>query len=107
MSNILWLSEQDVLATGICEIAESVELVEKVLRLFEQKQALIVEESAMRLNGDGLDQACYCLPAYVGGEFHVCGVKWTSHGHALKDEDEGKSRIQAAIARSAYFRGHR
>lgn len=29
MSNILWLSEQDVLATGICEIAESVELVEK------------------------------------------------------------------------------
>lgn len=97
MSNILWLSEQDVLATGICEIAESVELVEKVLRLFEQKQALIIEESAMRLNGDGLDQACYCLPAYVGGEFHVCGVKWTSHGHALKDEDGGKSRIQAAI----------
>lgn len=97
MSNILWLSEQDVLATGVCEIAESVELVEQVLRLFEEKKALIVEESAMRLNGDGLDQACYCLPAYVGGDFQVCGVKWTSHGHALKDEDAGKSRIQAAI----------
>lgn len=97
MSEVLWLSEQDVLATGVCEIAESVDIVEKVLRLFEEKQALIVEESAMRLEGDGLDQACYCLPAYVGGAFHVCGVKWTSHGHALKDEEAGTSRIQAAI----------
>lgn len=69
MSNILWLSEQDVLATGICEIAESVELVEKVLRLFEQKQALIVEESAMRLNGDGLDRRVIACRHMLEGSF--------------------------------------
>lgn len=97
MSEVLWLSGDDIAKTRVCEIGQSVEIVESVFRLFDQSRALIVEESALRLGNDTSDKACYALPAYVGGEEGVCGIKWTSHGEAADTGELGKSRIQAAL----------
>ena len=97
MSNVLWLSREDVRATGVCDLAETIKIVEKAFRLFDDKQALIVQEAALRLGGDGLDQACYTLPAYVGGAFNVCGLKWSAHGPAVDPADMNQSRIQATV----------
>lgn len=97
MAEVLWLSGEDVERTGVCNIGETVKIVEQVFCLFDAGQASIVEESALRLTDSGLDQACYCLPAFVGGEIDVRGLKWSVHGHALEPERETRSRIQATV----------
>lgn len=96
MSEVLWLSNDDVIKTGVCEIKRTVKIVEDTFRLFDAKKAVIAQESALRLQSGGEDQACYSLPAYVGGNADVCGVKWSAHGKP-QGRDTGKSRIQAAI----------
>lgn len=96
MSSVLWLSKEDVEQTGVCRLEETVPIVEKAFRLFDAGDAVIVQESALRLHSGDQDQACYALPAYVGGDVHVCGLKWTAHGAATRP-DSGESRIQASI----------
>lgn len=94
MNDILWLSGLDVEKTGVCRLEETVKIVEKTFLLFDRGEAIIAPETALRLDSGGQDQACYALPAYVGDELPICGLKWTSHG---KTAVEGKSRIQASI----------
>lgn len=96
MNHVLWLSKEDIQKTGVCEIQNTVKIVEEAFRLFDGKQAVIVPEGALRLHDGGQDQACYSLPAYVGGSYNVCGLKWTAHGSAL-DADSQESRIQATL----------
>lgn len=94
MDQILWLSGADVAATGVCDLERTTEIVEETFRLFEADQAVIVPETALRLHGAGQDRACYSLPAYVGGDVRVCGVKWSAHGGAA---EPGRSRIHAVV----------
>lgn len=95
MQNILWLSKEDVRKTGVCEIEESLRIVEETFRLYEKKQAIIVQESALRTGDKEKDQACYAMPAYVGGDFQISGIKWSAHGAAGVSGTD--SRIQATI----------
>ena len=104
MDKVLWLSGEDVAKTGVCQMETAVKLVEHTFQLFDRGEARIAEESALRIHGDGVDQACYALPAYVGGTCDVCGVKWTAHG-AFADIKEDVSRIQAAVVLSRPDRG--
>ena len=104
MDKVLWLSGEDVAKTGVCQMEAAVKLVEHTFQLFDRGDARIAEESALRIHGDGVDQACYALPAYVGGTCDVCGIKWTAHG-AFADIKEDVSRIQAAVVLSRPDRG--
>ena len=97
MSNVLWLSRADVARTGVCKIEETVKIVEKAFRLFDAEQAIIVQEAALRLKADGQDHACYSLPAYVGGDVNICGLKWTAHGTETDPLNMEQSRIQATV----------
>ena len=94
MGEVLWLSGADVEKTGVCCLEETVKIVEEAFGLFDRGEAFLVPETALHLSSDGQDQACYALPAYVGGELPVCGVKWTAHGPAAGPEE---SRIHAAV----------
>ena len=94
MRNTLWLSYEDVLKTGVCDLKDTVEIVENAFKMFDLGQGIIAPEAALRLNNDGQDHACYSLPAYIGGYPPVCGLKWTSHGSS---KEVGKSRIQASV----------
>lgn len=97
MSSILWLSGDDITNTRICEFKKTIPIVEEAFRLFEEKEAIIVEESALYLSKTKGEESWYSLPAYVGGSFDVCGIKWSAHGKPLEGSD-GKSRINALIA---------
>ena len=66
MNQVLWLSQSDVEKTGVCDLKQTVPIVENTFRLFDAGQAKIVQESALRVAEGDLDQACYCLPVYVG-----------------------------------------
>lgn len=105
MSDVLWLSGADVAETGICTLEETVKIVEKAFRLFDARQAIIVQEAALRLHADRQDHACYSLPAYVGGDIDVCGLKWTAHGAAADPAGGEPSRIQATVVLNAPDRG--
>ncbi len=94
MGEVLWLSGADVEKTGVCRLEETVKIVEEAFGRFDRGEAFLVPETALHLTSDGQDQACYALPAYVGGELPVCGVKWTAHGPAAGPEE---SRIHAAV----------
>ena len=94
MSELIWLSQADVAQTEVCRLEETVKIVEEAFRLFDRGEAFLVPETALHMTADGQDQACYALPAYVGGEVPVCGVKWTAHGPALRAD---LSRIHAAV----------
>lgn len=96
MKHVLWLSKEDIRKSGVCEIKNTVKIVEEVFRLFDGKHAVVVPETALRLHDSGQDQAYYSLPAYVGGGYNVCGLKWTAHGSAL-NADSQESRIQATL----------
>lgn len=96
MNHVLWLSKEDIGKTGVCRIENTVKIVECAFRLFEDDQAIIVQESALRLHANGQDQACYSLPAYVGGSFNVCGLKWSAHGQSL-EAGINESRIKATV----------
>lgn len=97
MNQVLWLSQSDVEKTGVCDLKQTVPIVENTFRLFDAGQAKIVPESALRVAEGDLDQACYCLPAYVGGQVNVCGLKWSAHGQSTDPAYPDQSRIQAAI----------
>ena len=94
MNEILWLSGADVAATGVCDLEQTVGIVQEAFRLYDAGQAVIAPEAALRLHGAGQDRACYSLPAYVGGQVGVSGLKWSSHGGAA---EPGQSRIHAAV----------
>ena len=94
MSELIWLSQADVAQTEVCRLEETVKIVEEAFRLFDRGEAFLVPETSLHMTADGQDQACYALPAYVGGEVPVCGVKWTAHGPALRAD---LSRIHAAV----------
>ncbi|MCI9564186.1 MAG: hypothetical protein HFF63_09850, partial [Oscillospiraceae bacterium] len=94
MDPILWLSGADVAATGVCDLEQTAGIVQEAFRLYDGGQAVIAPEAALRLHGAGQDRACYSLPAYVGGQVGVCGLKWSAHGGAAKP---GQSRIHAAV----------
>lgn len=105
MNQVLWLSESDVERTGVCRLDQTVPIVEDTFRLFDAGDALIVPESALRLASGDVDQACYCLPAYVGGNVNVCGLKWSAHGHSTDPDTPEESRIQATVVLNDPSRG--
>lgn len=105
MNQVLWLSEADVERTGVCDLAQTIPIVENTFRLFDAGKALIVPESALRLESGDVDQACYCLPAYVGGDVNVCGLKWSAHGQSTDPGAPEQSRIQATVVINDPSRG--
>ncbi|MEA4966382.1 MAG: ornithine cyclodeaminase family protein [Oscillospiraceae bacterium] len=96
MSNVLWLSKEDIRKTGVCDIADAAAIVDETFRLYHEDRAIVAQEVPLRLSSNGSDRACYSLPAYVGGNFNVCGIKWTAHGGPVP-ADSRESRIKACV----------
>ncbi len=97
MNQVLWLSGAEVAQTGVCEVGDAQEIVEQSFTLFDSGQAAIVQESALRLGAAEQEQACYILPAYVGGGVGVSGLKWSAHGGSVIPDGPDHSRIHATI----------
>ena len=74
---MLWLSKEDTIKAGVLDMKRAQKLVEKTFCLYEKEQALNAQEIPV-IHPDFGDGRFYSLPAYVGGEIHTAGLKWTT-----------------------------
>jgi ornithine cyclodeaminase len=72
----LYLTQADVRAAGLT-MALTLAVVEKTFRLHEQGQIVMPHKTVLDL-GERERGRVNAMPAYVGGEFDVCGLKWIS-----------------------------
>jgi len=70
----LYLSQEDVLATGIT-MPTVIETVEKVLALHDEGRVILPSKVILDL-GERERGRINAMPAYLGGDFEVCGIKW-------------------------------
>lgn len=104
-SPFLFLSEADMIAAGVDDAARSVDVADEVFRLLKQGDYVM---GGMNHNSHGLvlifpetspfpnmptagpDRRVSAMPAYLGGRFDVCGVKW--YGSNAANRERGLPR---------------
>jgi ornithine cyclodeaminase/alanine dehydrogenase-like protein (mu-crystallin family) len=70
----LYLSQEDVLATGI-DMPKSIDIVERVLALHDEGKVNLPSKVILDL-GERERGRINAMPAYLGGDFEICGIKW-------------------------------
>ena len=104
-SPFLFLSESDMVAAGVEDVARSIDVAEEVFRLLHEGDyvmggldhnshglVLIFPKSSPFPNMPlaGPDRRFSAMPAYVGGRFDLCGVKW--YGSNAANRERGLPR---------------
>jgi N-[(2S)-2-amino-2-carboxyethyl]-L-glutamate dehydrogenase len=79
-ADLLFVSQEDVVAAGGLDMDGTIEVVEEALRLHAMGEAIAPKKSSI-LWSDDVDSderlgRIMAMPAYVGGEMDVTGVKW-------------------------------
>lgn len=101
----LYLSEPDMIAAGVTDMAACVETMTKALALFTEgdyrmagpenithgAQIFFPEtETFPGMPVDGPDRRFMAMPAYLGGDFHATGCKW--YGSNIANRTRGLPR---------------
>lgn len=101
----LYLSENDVIKAGVFNHANNVRVIEEVLRLVGRGDYIMggknhnehgikiyppTSSPYKNMPLEGPDRRFASLPAYIGGEFNVCGEKW--YGSNLENSSKGLPR---------------
>jgi len=63
---MLWLSQEDVLKTGIADMAVAQREIEQAFRLYQNGATKTAQEIPLKLQEEDSDEAFYSLPAYIG-----------------------------------------
>ena len=104
--DFLYLSEQDMIDAGVLDAGRCVETVEKVVSLLDKKDYIMGGKDknahGMMLNfpkkseiegfplNDSRDRRFMAMPAYLGGDFHLAGLKW--YGSNGRNAEKGLPR---------------
>lgn len=106
--DFLYLSEPDMIAAGVTDALKCTETMEEVLMLLEQGDYRMGGENGNshgcmvnfppeprydrfpNMPKDGPDRRFMCMPAYLGGRFDMCGVKW--YGSNVENRAKGLPR---------------
>lgn len=79
-SSFLFLSQEDVVAAGGLDMAGTLSIVEEALRLHAEGDAIAPRKSSIlwseELDSDERLGRIMAMPAYVGGDIDVAGLKW-------------------------------
>ena len=78
-NNMLWLSKEDVISSGVYNMSTAQTEVEETFRLYAEGKVKMAQEIPLRWKPVYTDEAFYSIPAYVGGKYSVAGIKWTTH----------------------------
>lgn len=81
--DILYLSQEDVIACGGLSMPKAIEDLEKVYRLYDEGDFLLPGKIVMKWPGENSEETIgriNAMPAYVGGDFHMSGIKWIGSG---------------------------
>ncbi|MFT9077009.1 tyramine oxidase subunit B [Ethanoligenens sp.] len=98
----LYLSEEDMVAAGVKDMAKCVDVMEKVVKLLNVGDYMMSgnnhnshgamvsfpdEPEFPNMPKNGCDRRFMAMPAYLGGEFDMAGVKW----YGSNIENKGKN----------------
>jgi len=70
----IYLSQEDVLSTGI-NMKDVLNTIEKVLALHDEGKVNLPSKVILDL-GEKERGRINAMPAYLGGDFEICGIKW-------------------------------
>lgn len=104
--DMLYLNEKDMIAAGVTDTLKCVETMEDVLKTLDRGDYRMGGENGDShgcmvyfpdnikhfpgMPKDGPDRRFMCMPAYLGGKFHVAGVKW--YGSNVENREKGLPR---------------
>jgi ornithine cyclodeaminase/alanine dehydrogenase-like protein (mu-crystallin family) len=78
--DILFLSQEDVVAAGGLDMGACMEAIEAALLLHHRGQTIAPQKSTIHwseeLAADELSGRVMAMPAFVGGDVHTVGLKW-------------------------------
>ncbi len=106
-TDFIYLSQEDVLRTGI-QMPQVLDTVESVLALHDADQAILPSKVILDL-GERERGRINSMPAYLGREFNICGMKWIAgfppnpvkHGipraHALTILNDAETGVPLAV----------
>jgi ornithine cyclodeaminase len=77
VKDMLWLSKEDVIRAGALDMKRACRNVEEAFLLYQRKEAVNADEVPV-IHEDFGTGRFYSLPAYVGGDCHMAGLKWTT-----------------------------
>lgn len=75
----LYLSQEDVIAAGGLDMAETVEAIELSFRLHALGETILPPKPVLRWGGPETEETTgriMAMPAYLGGELRIAGIKW-------------------------------
>lgn len=112
-AEFIYLSQEDVLSTGI-DMAEAINIVESVLALHERREVNLPSKVILDL-GERERGRINAMPAYLGGDFEICGIKWISgfpknpldfgipRAHALTVLNDAETGVPLAVMDGTYI----
>ncbi len=75
----LYLSQEDVIAAGGLDMAQTVEAIELSFRLHASGETILPPKPVLRWGGPETEETTgriMAMPAYLGGELRIAGIKW-------------------------------
>ena len=111
--SFIYLSQEDVLATGI-DMPRVMDVVEEVLALHDAEKVNLPSKVILDL-GERERGRINAMPAYLGGDFEVCGMKWIAgfppnpvkygipRAHALTILNSADTGVPLAIMDGTYI----
>ena len=81
--DILYLSQEDVIACGGMSMEKAIEDLEEVFHLFDEGDCILPGKIVMKRPEPDSEETTgriNAMPAYVGGKFNMAGIKWIGSG---------------------------
>lgn len=112
-NELIYLSHEDILAAGI-EMPEVLGIVESVLALHDAEKIILAPKVILDL-GERERGRINAMPAYLGGEFEICGIKWIAgfpknpikygipRAHALTILNNAETAVPIALMDGTYI----
>ncbi len=111
--SLIYLTQEDVLKTGV-GIEQALQAVEDALKLQSEKKVTFPSKTILDL-GERQHGRINAMPAYVGGQYNMCGIKWIAgfpgnprkHGipraHALIILNDAETGVPVAVMDGTYL----
>lgn len=79
-SDILFLKQEDVVQAGLLDMKQILEVTEKTYSLFGQGHIQNPPKLRTLIPDDEVHWKSFfnAMPAYIGGDVHICGIKWAA-----------------------------
>ncbi len=112
-TEFIYLNQEDVLRTGI-QMRQVLDTVQSVLALHDSNGVILPSKVVLDL-GERERGRINAMPAYLGGEFNICGMKWIAgfppnpvkHGipraHAVTILNDAETGVPLAIMDGTYI----